>query len=170
MDGIGNLVEDFAFGAFASAAIELGVNIIAADVSGFPCESWNTVAAEVQLITGLPRAFIFSVKVGQIGVRNPDGATAVAVVIQVSCIAGYSLVGQNESMRTDAVLCRQAPNSVVVDSSPVCALEALVDVVSFVVVEIKRQSLAFRQRHHVINVRVFLVVCVFDIGEIERST
>src|SRR5690606_16489897 len=87
LEGVGNLVEDFTLGSLALATIECPGDVIATQIGGFQRQTRYAVAAEVQLITGLPGAFVLEVEVREEGVGYPNAAATVAIVVQISGVA-----------------------------------------------------------------------------------
>src|SRR5690606_10735194 len=106
-------------------------------VGGFPEQPRDAIAREVQLVACLPGSFVLVVEVRKEGVGYPDRAATVTVVVQVTGITRNALVGEDEGMRADSVLGRQAPDGVIVYSCTISANEALIDIVRSVVVEVE---------------------------------
>src|SRR5690606_18014192 len=165
LEGVGNLVEDFALGRLALAAVVCRVDVIATQIGGFPRQTRYAVAAEVQLIAGLPGALILEVEIRQERVGYPDRTAAVACIILITGIAGYTLVREDKGVSAHSVFGGEAPDIVVVGIGNYTIL----NIVRLVIVEVEGQRLIFAQRHHVVNVGVFLIVRVLYIGKVQRS-
>src|SRR5690606_20127213 len=161
LEGVGNLVEDFALGRLALATIECRVDVIATQVCGFPSQPRYTVSAKVQLVAGLPGPLVFEVEVREEGAGYPNAAATVAIVVQIAGVARNALAREDKGMRADGILGRKTLNSVVIGISDDF------NIICFVVVEIECQRLIFSQVHHIVDVGVLLVVSVFDVGEVQ---
>jgi len=159
LNDILDLVEELALFTFASA----GIYVVAIDISGFPEQTRNAVATEVQFIASLPGALVLGVEVRIVGVGDPDGAAAIADVVAIVAVPGYTLVRQDEGMCAGRILSRQAPDSGVFGFT-----KGFFVVLVVVDVEIKCERLITTERQYIIEVRILLLGDIFVVSVIQR--
>lgn len=84
-----HLVEPFVFFTVAGLG---GFNVIAANVGGGPAQARYAQSGKIQAIGGLPGTLILAVKIGPVGVSQPDGVAAIAnaalILIPAVVVAG----------------------------------------------------------------------------------